>query len=181
MILAEKSAQSSPGLNVLPDGTLTITPSATSSVRDFDFLEGRTYVQHRKLKERLTTSNDWFEFDGAYEIRPILNGLGNIEKYEIITNGGQSLEGMNLRLFNPDTKLWSIYWADSISGTLEAPLVGSFENGVGNFYTIDKHNGRSIIIQFRYDSTEKDNPNWRQAFSADGGQTWEWNWYMNYR
>jgi hypothetical protein len=180
-MILEKSAQSSPGLEVLPNGTLAIKASATSSARDFDFLEARTHVNHRKLKERLTGSNRWFEFDGDYEIRLILNGLGNIEKYGITTNDGQELEGMNLRLFNPDTKLWSIYWADSISGTLEAPLVGSFENGVGNFYTVDKHNGQPIIIQFRYDSTEKDNPNWRQAFSADGGQTWEWNWYMNYK
>jgi len=181
MTLAAKWAHISPGLEIMNDGALAITASATSSARDFDFLAGRRHVYHRKLKERLTGNTDWFEFDGAYKFETILKGLGNIEKYDLITNSRQPLEGMNLRLFNPETKLWSIYWADSIFGTLEAPLVGSFENGVGSFYTVDKHNGQPIIIQFRYDSTEKDNPNWRQAFSADGGQTWEWNWCMSYK
>ncbi|MEP6612252.1 MAG: hypothetical protein ABJA76_10220 [Mucilaginibacter sp.] len=181
MTSVKNSADDTPGLELSANGTLAITASAASSMHDFDFLTGRRSVHHKKLKERLNGSSDWFEFDGDYEIRSILNGLGNIEKYNLITNDQQSLEGMNLRIFNPATRLWSIYWADSISGTLEAPLIGSFSNGVGHFYTLDRHNDQKIIVQFRYDPSDNNRPNWRQAFSADDGQTWEWNWYMNYQ
>ena len=170
-----------PGLQFGPDGSLTLTASATSSARDFDFLKESRQVHHRKLLERLTNCDDWFEFSGGYEFKLILNGLGNIEKYVMTANDGASFEGMNLRLFNPQTRLWSIYWADSVFGQLETPLVGSFEDGVGHFYTFDQCGDQKVLIQFRYDGTEKEKPNWRQGFSTDYGQTWEWNWYMNYR
>jgi hypothetical protein len=91
---------------------------------------------------------------------------------------GQPFEGMSLRLFNPVTKLWSIYWADSIHGKLDPPVTGSFENSMGLFFGKDYVKGKPILVVFRWDITDKDHPVWSQAFSADNGTTWEWNWYM---
>ena len=85
---------------------------------------------------------------------------------------------MTLRLFNPRTKLWSIYWADSHVGILDKPVTGSFENGIGRFYSKDVFNGKDILVIFVWDATNPDEPVWSQAFSDDNGQTWEWNWYM---
>lgn len=96
----------------------------------------------------------------------------------MITPDGSSVAGMALRLFNPDTKLWSIHWADSISGKLDPPMVGSFENKIGYFFAKDVYNGKSILVQFKWDASDPGQPVWSQAFSADNGQTWEWNWYM---
>jgi hypothetical protein len=85
---------------------------------------------------------------------------------------------MTLRLFNPATRLWSIYWADSYAGVLDPPVVGSFENTIGTFYTRDIYNNIPIIMKFVWDKTNIDHPVWSQAFSLDNGETWEWNWYM---
>ena len=85
---------------------------------------------------------------------------------------------MSVRLFNPKTKLWSIYWADSNEGVLQPAVVGSFENTVGHFFAKDRFDGKEILVVFRWDVRDKENPIWSQAFSDDKGETWEWNWYM---
>jgi len=89
-----------------------------------------------------------------------------------------SHEAMALRLFNPKTKLWSIYWADSNVVVLDPPVVGSFDGKIGSFHAKDLWEGTPIIVQFRWDKTNADSPVWSQAFSTDNGKTWEWNWHM---
>jgi hypothetical protein len=108
---------------------------------------------------------------------PVLNGLGNIDNY-LATFDGQPFEGMSVRLFNPKTKLWSIYWADSNEGILQKPVVGSFDNNIAHFFAKDSFQDREILVVFRWDITDKENPVWSQAFSIDNGASWEWNWYM---
>jgi hypothetical protein len=83
-----------------------------------------------------------------------------------------------LRLFDPQTRLWSIYWAESQNGMLDIPVVGSFDGEKGNFFANDHFSGQDILLQFEWDVTDPTQPLWRQAFSADQGNTWEWNWYM---
>lgn len=161
-------------------GDLEIQPSTTSSQNDYDFLIGHHRVHHRKLKSRLSGSNEWIEFDGTKETIPILGGIGNVELHSMKLPDGSATEGMALRLFNPVTCLWSLYWADSDFGILDKPQIGSFEKDVGVFLARDRWQGKEIIVQFQYDKTNPQNPTWGQAFSADGGQTWEWNWFMFY-
>lgn len=90
---------------------------------------------------------------------------------------GKLFEGATLRLFDPKSKLWSLYWVASNVGVLDPPVVGSFENNVGHFFTKDTFKGKNIIVVFRWDVRDKDHPVWSQAFSPDNGKTWEWNWY----
>jgi hypothetical protein len=89
-------------------------------------------------------------------------------------------EGNSLRLFNPQTRLWSIYCANSETVVLDVPQFGSFEDKIGRFYARDTYEDKNIIVQFCWDATEADLPDWSQAFSPDDGQTWEWNWYMTF-
>lgn len=111
----------------------------------------------------------------------ILKGIGNIDNF-IAVRDGKPFEGMTLRLFNPQTKLWSIYWADSNFGILYLPPVtGSFENKVGHFFSQDLINGKKVITVYRWDVRDIDHLLWSQALSEDDGKTWEWNWYMNFR
>lgn len=166
-----------PKVNFGPNGELIITASATSSKHDFDFFEGRWKLHNKKLKSRLTHCTDWIEFESTQEMHRVLDGTGNIDNF-LATVDGHPFEGMTLRLFSPKTKLWSIYWADSNEGRLDPPVLGSFENSVGHFITKDTFNGKNILVVFRWDARKKDNPVWSQAFSADNGKTWEWNWYM---
>jgi hypothetical protein len=166
-----------PKLMFTENGELDIVPSPASSKNDFDFFIGKWNIHNKKLKSRLNNCTEWIEFEATQEIYTILNGAGNIDKFKTIFDG-KPFEGMSLRLFNPKTKLWSIYWADSIQVKLDPPVTGSFENNMGYFFTKDNFEGKPIIVVFRWDVTDKDNPVWSQAFSVDNGVTWEWNWYM---
>ena len=163
-----------PQLHFDSAGALAIQASATSSEHDFDFLVGDWKLRNRKLKSRLTHSDEWTEFESAVEMRQILGGMGNIDKYTELVSG-KPYEGVALRLFNAKTKLWSIYWADSNSGALDPPVVGSFANKVGHFFARDTYKGQNITVVFRWDVRNPQRPIWSQAFSADEGKTWEWN------
>lgn len=155
-------------------GVLLVRASPTSSKHDFDFLVGNWKLKNRKLSSRLTDSKDWVAYESRVEMHQILDGMGNIDKYTELVPG-KTYEGVALRLFNPSTKLWSIYWADGNSGALDPPVVGSFTDGIGHFFGRDKYKGRPIIVVFRWDARNVEFPIWSQAFSVDEGKTWEWN------
>lgn len=156
---------------------LEIIPSKTSSENDFDFLLGSWHIRNRKLKTRLNNCTEWDEFLAKGTLRKILRGIGNIDDF-ITTLDNEPFEGMSLRLFNPSTKLWSIYWADSRIGEMQIPVVGSFNGDIGEFYAEDIFAGKEILVKFNWDKTNPNAPVWSQAFSIDKGKTWEWNWYM---
>lgn len=159
-------------------GDLEITPSATSSRRDFDYLAGKWNMHNKRLKSRLSGATEWIEYESTDEnVGAILNGIGNMDTFRTTynTQGVKSYEGITLRLFNPQTKLWSLYWVDSNTGTMDPPVVGSFQGNVGFFYCKDTFRDKPILVMFKWDKTDKDNPVWSQAFSPDNGVTWEMN------
>lgn len=159
-------------------GDLVITPSKTSSVSDFDFLAGKWTMDNKRLKTRLNNCTEWVEYKSDDEnYGPVLNGLANIDIYRTSYNqvNDKPYEGLTLRLFNPQTKLWSLYWVDSNVGVLDPPVVGSFEGSIGTFYCKDVFQGKPILVMFKWDKTDPNNPVWSQAFSPDNGKTWEMN------
>jgi len=168
-----------PELSFDKNARLIIKASPSSSKHDFDFFEGKWNLHNKKLKTRLENCSEWIEFESTSEMYRVLNGIGNIDNF-LATFDGIPFEGMTVRLFNPATRLWSIYWADTNEGILQPPVLGSFENNVGHFFTRDTFKGKEIIIVFRWDVRHKENPIWSQAFSEDNGQTWEWNWFMHF-
>lgn len=156
----------------------SIVASATSSELDFDFLVGKWKVQNRMLKSRLTNSNEWIEFDSELHMSKALLGRSNVERYYSTWNG-KPFEGMAIRLYDRETRLWSVYWVDSNGGGMDGtPVTGSFENGVGKLYADDMFEGRPIVILYQWDARDPEHPVWSQAISTDDGVTWEWNWYM---
>lgn len=156
-------------------GELEISASATSSSHDFDYLEGTWKLKNKRLKSRLSGCTEWTPvFETKVVMTKILNGIGNIDNF-YDTSNGKKYEGVAVRLFNPKTKLWSIYWSDSNTGAFDPPMVGSFENNIGHFFCKDTFNGRQIIVVFRWDVRSPSFPVWSQAFSPDNGKTWEWN------
>lgn len=161
-------------------GELLITASATSSQNDFDFLVGKWKMYNRRLNKRLENCKDWTQFVSYDENQKVLSGTADMDTYrttEMPGLEGKLFEGLTLRLFNPQTRLWSLYWVASNVGALDPPVVGSFENNVGHFFTKDVYNGKQVIVVFRWDARDKNRPVWSQAFSPDNGKTWEWNWY----
>jgi len=161
---------------ISPSGALEIFPSKTSSQHDFDFLAGKWTMDNKRLKTRLKNSNEWEEFVSKDEnYGTMLNGIGNMDLYKA-TFDGKAFEGLTIRLFNPQTRLWSLYWVPSTTGVMDPPVVGSFEGDIGIFYCKDVYEGTPVLVMFKWDKTDKDNPVWSQAFSPDNGVTWEWNW-----
>jgi hypothetical protein len=167
-------------------GELVIRPSATSSVNDFDYLEGKWKLYDRKLNKRLANCTDWTVFESEVVNVKILVGTANMDTYSTTQmpgpggtpTDGKLFQGVALRLFNPKTQLWNIYWiATNNGGVLDPPMVGSFENNIGHFFCKDTFNGQPIIVVFRWDVRDKQKPIWSQAFSTDNGKTWEWNHY----
>jgi hypothetical protein len=150
-----------------------------SSARDFDFWPGEWHVRNRRLRARLAGSDDWEEFEATSTARLLLDGLGNEDEFRTDHAGG--FIGMSFRFFDPESKLWTIYWADSRRpGTLDPPLVGSFSGDVGVFHGDETWEGRPVRIRFVWSGVATPTPRWEQAFSADGGETWETNWVMEF-
>jgi len=97
------------------------------------------------------------------------------------TTDGPFFEGVSLRLFDLTDGLWRIYWIDSTSARLFPPVVGGFDGSEGVFSGEDSHDGQPVLVTFRWDRHDPGRPIWQQAFSADGGHSWETNWFMYFR
>ena len=162
--------------SILPDGKLAITASERSSEHDFDFLVGSWRIRNRRLKEFLVGCDEWDEFDATQNLRQILQGRGNFDIFSTVLDA-KPFEGFTLRLFDPKTRLWSIYWADSSGLKLDGGKVGSFDGDVGEFFARDVFAGRNIIVKYHWDKRDPKEPVYSAAFSVDEGRTWEWNWY----
>jgi hypothetical protein len=161
---------------------MTTTDTRTDGRHDFDFVMGRWRIHNRRLASlQQPGCTDWVEFGATSEQSPILGGLGNIDRYVApkVLPGGHALEGFTLRLFNPDTGLWRIWWAsDSRPGQLDPPVEGRFEDGHGRFECDDILNGQPIRVRFDWTGMSPESARWEQSFSYDGGATFESNWVM---
>jgi hypothetical protein len=153
------------------------TPS--SQPGDFDFIIGSWQVHHRRLVDRLSGSTEWAEFAGSITTRKTLGGFGNIEDNFLDLPGG-AYRAVALRSFDSASGKWAIWWLDGrFPHQLDIPVIGSFADGVGTFFAEDTFNGRPIKIRFIW-TADPERPRWEQAFSPDGGASWETNWVMEF-
>ncbi|MCE9673973.1 hypothetical protein LY474_39900 [Myxococcus stipitatus] len=162
-------------LSGLAQERATSAPARRDGQRDFDFEIG-TWRTHLKRRLRpLTGSNTWVEMKGTTAVRKVWNGRGNL--VELVADGeGGHFEGLNLRLYNPQTRQWSLHFANSRDGTLAVPTVGEFKDGRGEFYAQERLDGRAILVRFVISDVTPTSVRFEQAFSDDGGKTWEVNW-----
>lgn len=143
--------------------------------KDFDFFIGRWNAKCRSLQERLKNSNDWDEFEGVAVVRRVLGGIGNIDEITTERKSGR-FQGLTLRIYSPESRQWSMYWASGTDGVLQPPVIGGFVNGQGEFYSQELFQGRTIFCRFICSDITETSCRWEQAFSVDGGKTWETNW-----
>ena len=145
---------------------------------DFDFLVGSWKFHLKRLKQRLAGSTEWVEFDGTTICQKVLDGRAEVEEMNVeSTDQHTHIQGLALRLYNPESHQWSIYWVNGADGVLEQnPMVGQFSNGRGEFYNQQIYEGRAIYARFVWSGVTTDSPHFEQAFSTDGGKTWETNW-----
>jgi len=151
-----------------------------STPQDFDFFVGHWKVRHRRLKERLLGCEDWESFEGSCHMWPLLGGHGNIDDNVLELPSG-AYRAASLRTFNATTRQWMIWWVDGRNPQqLEPPVVGGFADGVGEFQSDDQLRGQPIRVRYLWTDITASSARWAQAFSADGGQTWETNWVMDF-
>lgn len=158
---------------------LAIQTSAQTSQRDgqhdFDFEIGTWKTQLRRLTRPLTGSTTWVEYEGTTVVRKVWNGRANLAELKVSGPAG-SIEGLSLRLYNPQSRQWSLNFANISNGTLTPPTIGEFKDGRGEFYNQETYNGRAILVRFVITKLSTDSYRFEQAFSDDGGKTWEVNW-----
>jgi hypothetical protein len=149
------------------------------TARDFDFFMGSWRVHNRRLRKRLAGSDEWDAFEATVVARPLLDGVGNEDEFRTNYDGG--FIGMSFRFFDPEKKRWSIYWADTRRcGELDPPVFGGFSGDTGTFEGEDTFENRPILVRFLWSGATTRTPRWEQAFSDDGGETWETNWVMDF-
>lgn len=162
--IAQENAQESRAATPAPEGQ-----------HDFDFEIG-TWKTHLKLLRRpLTGSTTWVEYEGTTVVKKVFDGRANLVELKVSGPAG-TIEGLSLRLYNPQTRQWSLNFANLADGMLTAPVYGQFKNGRGEFYSQEILNGRAILVRFVISDITPTSARFEQAFSDDGGQTWEVNW-----
>lgn len=145
----------------------------------FGFQNGHWRVRHRKLKARLEGSNEWVSFDGTCAAWEVLEGAGNVEDQWLDDPAG-AYRAAAFRRLDPEAGHWSIWWFDTRFSSIDPPVRGHFDKGVGSFFAEDSLQGRPIRVRFLWLAVDSDTPRWEQAFSDDGGATWETNWIMEF-
>jgi hypothetical protein len=156
-------------------GAANAGPQEDIAEHDFDFEFGTWKTHLSRLLHPLTGSKTWVDYDGTTAVRKVWSGRSNL--VELDADGLQGhFEGLNLRLYNPQSHQWSLNFASSRDGTFGPPTIGEFKNGRGEFYDQEVFNGRAIFVRFVITDITPSSCRFEQAFSTDGGRTWEVNW-----
>lgn len=151
-----------------------LAQAAPDGARDFDWEIG-TWETHVRVRAPFSTEDAWTEFRGASIVHAFSEGRANMVELDV-ANAGRRIQGVSLRLYNPETRQWSINFANMRNGTLTAPLYGAFENGRGVFYGQETHEGRFVWVRFVISDITPTSARFVQSYSADGGLTWIDNW-----
>lgn len=149
--------------------------SARDGQHDFDWEIGTWKTDLKRLLHPLSGSNDWVECHGVSTVRKVWDGRANLVELEAECPSGH-FEGLNLRLYNPQSHQWSLNFASARSGTLGVPTIGEFKDGRGEFYDQEQFNGRMVLVRFVITRVSDHVYRFEQSFSADGAKTWEANW-----
>jgi hypothetical protein len=153
--------------------------AASNGQHDFDFEFGSWKAHVARLVHPLSGSTKWVGYDGTSVVRKIWNGRANLGELEVSGPAGH-IEGLSMRLYDPQSRQWKISWANSADGTLGQPMVGGFKDGRGEFYDQESFDDRAIYVRFIFSDITAKAFRLEQAFSADGGVTWETNWIATF-
>jgi hypothetical protein len=142
---------------------------------DFDFEIGTWKTELKRLVKPLSGSTTWVSYEGTTVVRKVWGGKANLVELNVTGPAG-SFTGLSLRLYDPQTRQWSLNFANINGGGMAAPTIGSFKDGRGEFYNQETYNGRAIFVRFIISDITPNSCRFEQAFSEDGGKTWEVNW-----
>jgi hypothetical protein len=160
-----------------PDSTRT---AERGGQNDFDFEFGTWDARVSRLVRPLSGSEEWVVYEGTSTVHPLWNGRANVGELAVTGPAG-SILGLSLRLYDPAARQWHIRWSNSRDGAMGPPMIGEFRDGRGEFYNQELFDGRAIYVRFIFSDISADSFRLEQAFSADGGRSWEPNWIAEFR
>ena len=143
---------------------------------DFDWEIGTWNTTLKRLAHPLSGSQDWTEWKGVTVVRKVWDGKANLVELDADGPNGAHFQGLSLRLYNPEAKQWTPNFANGKAGTMTSPNTGEFKNGRGEFYQTDTFGPRTILVRFIISGVTATSAHFEQAFSDDGGKSWEVNW-----
>jgi hypothetical protein len=180
LVLAALSALSVLSIHAFESAEATDVSTVRDGSHDFDFLYGKWKMPNHKLRKRLADSHDWDDFISCDEASPLPGGIGDTDYF--LSTFWKDFVGVTVRTYDVKTGLWRIYWVDNTfsGGAIQPPVVGKFDGNVGIFEGPDTYDGRPIVVRYTWTRNPKGSKvvaKWEQAFSVDGGHSWETNWY----
>jgi hypothetical protein len=153
-----------------------VQEQARDGQHDFDFLFGTWKFHLKRRLNPLSGSDNWVEYDGIDFARKVWDGRANVDELELDGPTGH-IEGLTLRLYNPQSHQWSLYWANGKAGVIGGPPnVGEFDNGRGEFLCQDTYKGRLVLVRYVWSDITPTSAHFEQSYSDDGGKSWEANW-----
>jgi len=152
--------------------------AARDGQHDFDPLVGTWKARLKRLERPLSGSTTWIDYEGTQVTKSVWGGRATLDEFHVVSPATNArIDGLTLRLYNPESRQWHIYWANAKKGMLDLPpTVGRWENGRGEFYDQEYFEGRSILVRYVWSDVTATSARFEQSFSADGGKTWEANW-----
>ena len=149
------------------------------AIQNFSFLIGKWSVLNRRLKERLVNCDEWIEFQAEMETKRILNGLGLMDEMKS-SYFGEEFIGLSIRMLNPESNTWTIYWADTANAEIgfKKQVVGAFKNGIGEFFGKEMFKDKEVKLRFIWTKPSVDTAKWEQAYYDEISNKWETNWTM---
>lgn len=154
-----------------------------SGKQDFDFLVGSWTINNRRRTHALYPDSDgvWEKFEANHIGEKYLDGKVIIDHFEGTFPDGEIRKGMTIRSYDDEKKQWSLLWLDNRNSPDLKPLVGTFEDGIGQFnQVIEAPEGKPLHVRFTWDEITEGRARWQQAFSFDLGETWDTNWVMEF-
>ncbi|QNP42237.1 hypothetical protein H8B22_13780 [Lysobacter terrestris] len=151
------------------------TVASDDGQKDFDWGIGTWKTELRRLAKPLSGSKEWVDYAGTSVVRKVLDGRANLVELRVAGPTGK-IEGASLRLYNPQARQWSLHYASIRNGALTRPVHGGFHDGHGAFYGEEDLDGKAILVRFVITQLNADSARFEQAYSEDGGRTWETNW-----
>jgi len=142
---------------------------------DFDWETGSWDTRVQRLRAPLSGKNEWLDYAGTTVVRPAVGARANLVELDVQGPGGR-IAGVSLRLYHPDSGQWALHFANLANGELTEPVHGGFVDGHGSFYGVDSVNGRRVLVRFLIMPLGSGRWRFEQAYSADGGKSWEDNW-----
>jgi hypothetical protein len=158
---------------------LSMPVQAADGNNAFDFEFGEWHAHLKRRLEPLSGSDKWVEYEGTSVVRKVWDGKANLGEIDLRGPQGR-IQGLSLRVYNPQSGQWSIAFANSAAGTLGAAMVGGFREGRGEFYNQEDFRGRAVFVRFVFSDITPKSFRFEQSFSQDGGKSWEPNWIATF-